>query len=182
MPDGPAIGDTCAGYVVAPTFAIAQPLFLRTSFAFLMSRTSRISTVAPRARQSKTMLLPMPRKEVDRVCLPVHIALDAMRRGKGSNDGAQALCQAMILVSFLIEDGYGDATAQQVRRAGDAISFAVRHGCDAGVWSLDEAGFNAIAKVIAAYDKQLRDAPLAAIFNASKRLERLQIEQSVNLN
>jgi hypothetical protein len=105
-----------------------------------------------------------------------------MRRGKGSNDGAQALCHAMMLVSFLIEDGYDYATAQQVHRAGDAISFAVRHGCDTGVWSLDKAGFDAVAKVIAAYDKQLRDAPLAAIFNASKRLERLQTEQSANLN
>ncbi|CAB4052619.1 MULTISPECIES: hypothetical protein [Paraburkholderia] len=53
------------------------------------------------------MLLPMPRAEVDRVCLQVHVALDAMRRGSGNVNAAQTLCQVMILTGLLAEAGYG---------------------------------------------------------------------------
>lgn len=131
-------------------------------------------TQAARARQSKTLLLPMPRVEVDRLCLQVHIALDAMRREKGNVDAAQTLCQAMILTGLLAEAGYGEASFEQMREAESVISEAFDRGRDSDLWVLDEDGFRQFALIVSTYDRQLRRAPLAAVAEASDRLERFR--------
>ena len=136
------------------------------------------TAAAARARRNKTLLLPMPRTEVDRLCLQAHIALDAMRREMGNAGAAQTLCQAMILTGLLAEAGYGEATFEQMRDAEDVISAAFDRGRDSGVWSLDESGFRQFAAIVSTYDKQLRGAPLAAIADASDRLERFRAGES----
>jgi hypothetical protein len=138
------------------------------------------TAAAARARRNKTLLLPMPRTEVDRLCLQVHIALDAMRRGMGNVGAAQTLCQAMILTGLLAEAGYGEATFQQMRDAEDVISAAFDRGRDSGVWSLDENGFRQFAVIVSTYDRQLRRAPLAAVADASDRLERFRAGESLD--
>jgi len=120
----------------------------------------------------------MPRTEVDRICLQVHIALDAMRRGAGNASAAQTLCQAMILTGLLAEAGYGEATLEQMRDAEGVISAAFDRGQDSGVWSLDEQGFERFAVIVSTYDRQLRRAPLAAVADASDRLERFRAGES----
>jgi hypothetical protein len=120
----------------------------------------------------------MPRIEVDRLCLQVHIALDAMRRGMGNAEAAQTLCQAMILTGLLAEAGYGEATFEQMRDAENVISLAFDRGRDSGVWSLDENGFRQFAAIVSTYDRQLRRAPLAAVADASDRLDRFRAGES----
>ena len=122
----------------------------------------------------------MPRTEVDRLCLQVHIALDAMRRGMGNAEAAQTLCQAMILTGLLAEAGYGEATFEQMRDAEDVISAAFDRGRDSGAWSLDEQGFQQFAEIVSTYDRQLRRAPLAAVADASDRLERFRAGESLD--
>ncbi|MPW23187.1 hypothetical protein GCT13_42080 [Paraburkholderia sp. CNPSo 3157] len=133
---------------------------------------------AARARRSKTMPLPMPRAEVDRVCLQVHVALDAMRRGMGNVNAAQTLCQVMILTGLLAEAGYGDATFEQMRVAESVVSAAFDRGRDSNLWGLDDDGFRQIAAIVATYDYQMQLAPLAAIAEASDRLERFRAGES----
>ncbi|MEX3937534.1 hypothetical protein AB4Y32_38370 [Paraburkholderia phymatum] len=138
------------------------------------------TAAAARARRNKTLLLPMPRTEVDRLCLQVHIALDVMRRGMGNAGAAQTLCQAMILTGLLAEAGYAEATFDQMRNAEDVISAAFDRGRDSGVWSLDENGFRQFAVIVSTYDRQLRRAPLAAVADASDRLERFRVGESLD--
>ncbi|TCK33376.1 hypothetical protein B0G84_7589 [Paraburkholderia sp. BL8N3] len=133
---------------------------------------------AARARRNKALLLPMPRTEVDRLCLQVHIALDAMRRGMGNAAAAQTLCQAMILTGLLAEAGYGEATFEQMHEAENLISAAFDRGRDCGVWSLDERGFQQFATIVSTYDRQLRRSPLAAVADASDRLDRFRAGES----
>ncbi|MBB5511066.1 hypothetical protein HDG35_007363 [Paraburkholderia sp. JPY681] len=116
----------------------------------------------------------MPRAEVDRLCLQVHIALDVMRRERGNAGAAQTLCQAMILTGFLAEAGYGEATFEQMQRAEEVISSAFDRGRESGVWSLEETGFRQFAAIVSTYDKQLRRAPLSAVADASDRLDRFR--------
>jgi len=132
------------------------------------------SANAARARQKKTLLLPMPRPEAERLALQVHIALDAMRLAMGNVNAAQTLCQAMILTGLLAEAGYGEATFEQMRDAETAITDAFDRGRDHGVWSLDEDGFEQFATIVSTYDYQLRRAPLAAVADASDRLDRFR--------
>ncbi|WP_229518063.1 hypothetical protein [Paraburkholderia terrae] len=136
------------------------------------------TTQTARTRRSKAMLLPMPHAEVDRVCLQVHVALDAMRRGMGNFNAAQTLCQVMILTGLLAEAGYGDATFEQMRDAESILSAAFDRGRDSDVWALDEEGFRQFATIVATYDYQMQRAPLAAIADASDRLERFRAGES----
>jgi hypothetical protein len=138
------------------------------------------TAAAARARRNKALLLPVPRAEVDRLCLQVHIALDAMRRRMGNAGAAQTLCHAMILTGLLAEAGYGEATFEQMRDAEDVISAAFDRGRDSGVWSLDENGFRQFAVMVSTYDSQLRRAPLAAVADASDRLERFRAGESLD--
>jgi len=135
---------------------------------------------AARARRSKTLLLPMPRPEVDRVCLPVHIVLDAMRRGRGNVTAAQTLYQAMILTGVLAEAGHGTTTFEQMREAETIISAAFDRGRDSDVWALDDEGFRQFAVIVTTYDYQLRRAPLAVVADASDQLDSFRAGESLD--
>ncbi|MEZ2310413.1 hypothetical protein AB6809_27600 [Paraburkholderia sp. RCC_158] len=126
------------------------------------------------ARRGKTLLLPMPRAAADELSLQIHLALDAMRRGKGNVNTAQTLCQAMILVGLLADLGYGHATVGQMRSAEAVISAAFDRGRDSGVWQLDDNGFTQFAIIATMYDEQLRRAPMSAMAEASNRLDRFR--------
>jgi hypothetical protein len=104
----------------------------------------------------------------------VHVALDVMRRGQGNHSAAQTLCQAMILTGLLSEAGYGRATFEQMREAEEIICAAFDRGRETDVWSLDHDGFAQFAVIVATYDYQLQRAPLAAVAEASERLERFR--------
>lgn len=126
------------------------------------------------ARRDKTLLLPMPHAAADELSLQIHLALDAMRRGKGNVSTAQTLCQAMILVGLLADLGYGDVTVEQMRSAETVISAAFDRGRDSGIWQLDDNGFLQFAMIATTYDQQLRRAPTSAMAEASNRLDRFR--------
>ncbi|WP_429289886.1 hypothetical protein [Paraburkholderia sp. CI3] len=133
---------------------------------------------AARARRAKTPLLPMPRATSDELSLQAHVALDAMRRGQGNVSAAQTLCQVMILTGLLAEAGYGSATFEQMQCAERVITSAFDRGRDSGVWMLDDDGFAQFATIVATYDYQLQRAPVAAIADASERLDRFRAGES----
>jgi hypothetical protein len=148
-------------------------LHLATLHYPLMAKTIPFSrnTQATRARAAKAMLLPLPRSTADELALQVHLALDALRRGKGSVGDAQTLTQAMLLATFIVEAGYGKLTPEALRTA-DAFSAACfERGRASGEWVLDPAGYEAFTAIVTVYDQQLQKAPLWAITDASDRLD-----------
>ncbi|WP_436196669.1 hypothetical protein [Paraburkholderia hospita] len=84
----------------------------------------------------------------------------------------------MILTGLLAETGYGEATFEQMREAEAVICAAFDRGREAGVWTLEGEGFEQFAVIVSTYDAQLRRAPLAAIVEASDRLERFRAGES----
>jgi hypothetical protein len=158
--------------------SVATPYTMQTT----MTRTIPFprSANAARAQRKKTLLLPVPRLEADRLALQVHIALDAMHRAKGNVHAAQTLCQVMILTGLLAEAGYGQATFEQMRDAEKVIAAAFDQGRDRDVWMLEEEGFEQFATIVSTYDFQLRRASLAAVADASDRLDRFRAGESFN--
>lgn len=128
---------------------------------------------AARARQAKALLLPIPRSTAAELILPVHIALDALRRGAGSMSAAQTLTQTMLLTGFLCDLGYGEMTYEQLRLADQAMAVTFDHGRTTDEWRLDEAHVELFASIVSAYDAQLQRAPLSALTDASARLDRI---------
>ena len=142
----------------------------------LMAKTIPFSgnTQAARARAAKASLLPLPRDVADGLSLQVHLALDTLRRGRGSADAAQTVTQAMLLAAFIVEAGYGKLTPEALRAA-DAVSAACfERGRACGEWMLDRAGYEIFAAIATTYDQQLQKAPLWAITEASDRLNRFK--------
>lgn len=135
---------------------------------------------AARARRAKTLLLPMKREAVDELSLQVHIALDAMGRGRGYPGAAQILTQAMIVTGFIAEAGYGSATFEQMHSAEQAISAAFDRGRDTGVWMLGEDALAQFATIATTYDHQLQRAPLSVIAEASDRLDRFRTGEPID--
>jgi len=141
----------------------------------LMAKTIPFSgnTQAARTRAAKAMLLALPRATAEELALQVHIALDSLRRGKGSVGATQTVTQAMLLVAFIVEAGYGMLTPEALRTA-DAVSAACfERGRASGEWVLDRAGYEIFAAIATVYDYQLQKAPLWASAEASDRLDRL---------
>jgi len=142
----------------------------------LMAKTIPFSgnTQAARARAAKAMLLPLPRDTADELALQVHLGLDSLRRADGNVDAAQTVTQAMLLVAFIAEAGYGKLTPEALRTA-DALSAACfERGRANGEWMLDRAGYDIFAAIVTIYDQQLQKAPLWAITEASDRLTRFK--------
>ncbi len=135
------------------------------------------STQTAQTRKSRTMLLPMPRKMADELVLPVHVALDALRRGHGSVQAALTLTHTMLLVGFMAEAGYGSATIEQMQTAEKVVLVAFDRGRDSGEWRFDDEAFATFATIASTYDRQLQRAPLRAIAEASERLDRLTAGQ-----
>ncbi|MEI5999872.1 hypothetical protein H3V53_22490 [Paraburkholderia bengalensis] len=128
---------------------------------------------AARARQAKALLLPIPRSMAVELILPVHIALDAMRRGAGSRSAAQTLTQTMLLTGFLCDLGYGEMTYEQLRIADQALSVAFERGRTSDDWRLGDEHVELLAHIVSTYDAQLQRAPLSALTDASARLDRI---------
>lgn len=131
------------------------------------------SNQAARARQSKALLLPIPRSMAIELILPVHIALDALRRGAGSMSAAQTLTQTMLLTGFLCDLGYGEMTYEQLRTADQALAATFERGRTNDEWRLDEAHVELFAYIVSSYDAQLQRAPLSALTDASASLDRI---------
>jgi len=130
------------------------------------------NTQAACARAAKGMLLPLPRGTADELALRTHLALDILRRGKGGVSDAQTLTQAMLVVAFLAESGYGKLTPETLRKADTLSAACFERGRASGTWVLDEAGYEAFADIVTLYDLQLQKAPLWAVTDASDRLAR----------
>ncbi|RFU46453.1 hypothetical protein [Paraburkholderia sp. DHOC27] len=131
-------------------------------------------TQAARARAAKAALLPLPRATADELALQVHLALDALRRGKGNLNDAQTLTQTMILVSLLTDAGYGTLAPESLRRADALIAACFDEGRATGVWALDMAGFRSFAEIVTLYDHQLQKVPFWAVAEASDKLDRFK--------
>jgi hypothetical protein len=119
------------------------------------------------------MLLPIPRSMAAELILPVHIALDALRRGAGSMSAAQTLTQTMLLTGFLCDLGYGEMTYDQLRTADQALAVTFERGRSSDEWHIDEAHVELLSHIVSTYDAQLQRAPLSALTDASARLDRI---------
>jgi hypothetical protein len=132
------------------------------------------------ARHTKTRMLPVPRATADDLALKVHLALDIMRRRQGCRAHAQTLLQMTVLAGYLVDRGYG-LVSQSVYEAADAaLGVCFERGHATGEWFLDEKGFRPLAQLVTVYDDQVHHAPLAAITDASDRLDHLAASQARN--
>jgi len=132
------------------------------------------SPQAARARLTKAVLLPIPRRYSDVLSLTAYTALDALRAGRGWSEGAQHLIEVVFLAHFLSDEGYGALGPGALSAGTTAMTAVIEKGRATGAWELDSFGYEWIAAIIVLHDWQLRTASLSALSAASERLERIQ--------
>ncbi|MCA7955729.1 hypothetical protein LGM43_36435 [Burkholderia seminalis] len=130
------------------------------------------------SRKAKSWLLPMSRQDADRVALRYHIALAAVRTGRGTRMHLQLLLQMSVLAS-LIGHAYGAALCPDaIRKVEQSLLEGFSRGEQTDTWTLDEEAIELCAAIATHHDHQLGTVPLAAIDDAARRLDRFLSHQS----
>ncbi|WP_341318790.1 hypothetical protein WN982_27790 [Paraburkholderia sp. IMGN_8] len=133
-----------------------------------------------RARQNKSLLLPLPRVEADKLSLSVHAALDALRRGRGNASAVKTLMGATILTGLLAESGYETTIFEQLETADQGIKTIFNRGRETGTWLLEPETFTQFAQIVTTYDQQLRKAPVWELVDANETLALVQKGQPLH--
>lgn len=136
---------------------------------------------AAASRKAKARLLPLVRQDADQVSMRYHAALAALRNQQGTRIHLQRLLQMLVMTTFI-----GEAYASPVRSdvlvaAKEHIGAAVTRAKDTGLWTLDDEAIELCAAIVTHHDYQLRTAPLAAIADATQRLDRFLNSQSCDV-
>ncbi|MCA7955772.1 hypothetical protein LGM43_36685 [Burkholderia seminalis] len=133
---------------------------------------------AAASRKAKSRLLPMSRLDADRVAPRYHLALAAVRSGQGERIHLQLLLQMIVLASF-IRDAYAASLCPEaIGKVEQGLLQAVRRCEQSAAWTLDDEAIALCAAIATHHDHQLRTAPLAAIDDATRRLNRFLSDRS----
>jgi hypothetical protein len=128
---------------------------------------------APRKRVAKAFLLPMPRAQADAMSLQSRIALETVRRQKAGRHEATCMAQVVMLTSFLTEAGHGRIDLPSIRGVETEVLALLQRGVATGDWSIPEALVESLTAIVNENDRQLREVRLAAVVDATERLDRV---------
>jgi hypothetical protein len=123
---------------------------------------------------TKTLLLPMPAHQAQRLSLEYHTAFQALRMQRGSQHGLAVLLQLVVLAGFIDEARRHELPGDVLASAEQGINAALKHGASSNEWTLDAQTDELVAALISWHDDQLRSAPLTVFAEAIERLERLR--------
>jgi hypothetical protein len=138
------------------------------------TQSNQQARTAKRQRISKTMLLPVPRKDSDSLSLQNHLALCALGARQGSAFGLRILLQMVVMTGFIDEARSQEIQPELLVEAEERISEAFSRGEEHAQWFLDGRALALCHSLITWHDGQLRTAPLILLENATERLERLR--------
>lgn len=122
-----------------------------------MTRQSSFAhRVAPkRAIRTKAELLPIPRKDSDKIALRYHLALAALKQRHGSAYDLQLLIQRLALAHHLDGSQARALPLDTVRAIERDLRTAFDPGIATNVWFLDEPAGNRCAAVLTEHDRQI---------------------------
>ncbi|WP_413141078.1 hypothetical protein [Burkholderia cepacia] len=123
------------------------------------------------AKLAKTLLLPMPHQQADKLSLEYHAAFEALRMRRGSARGLAVLLQLVVLSRLIDEARKRELRAEILVASERGINAALERGNAGGEWWLDPQTDDLVAALIAWHDDQLRQAPLGVFAEALERLE-----------
>lgn len=131
------------------------------------------------AKQAKALQLPMSRESAESLALSVHVALDMMRRGSGTSHAIQVLTHATLLVGAIALAGKLELPNDLMNAAQEALAESVTQGVDIDEWRLSSEGFEVLARVVSAFDNQLRLASVAALSEANRYVRAIRESPAV---
>ncbi|SOE63376.1 hypothetical protein SAMN05414139_02299 [Burkholderia sp. D7] len=116
------------------------------------------------------MLLPMSGTLVRKVSLQNHLALVALRQGRGNVDLAAELLKTVFVTFYLSDPACLAIHLQNFTHAEAALLALMKDAASSGNWRLDETGRETIEVILALHDQQLTAMPAHRIEREKQRL------------
>ncbi|WP_321935327.1 hypothetical protein [Paraburkholderia sp. J8-2] len=132
--------------------------------------SARHSAFAKRNRHKKGLFLPMERSAANKLVLPIRLALETLRRGRGRRDAIFSMVEVTLLVGFLIEAGDSVISKETVDSAERRLHRALEDLGGSDGMELDPELVETLTVVVNEYDRVLREARLISILEANERL------------
>jgi hypothetical protein len=138
-----------------------------------MSNKPKNPKTMRRAPLTRAQLLPIAPATARAFSLRYHLALAAMRNGRGNADLASELVKVLYLTYFMCERDRLDPAIATFLKA-EAVLRGCIHDSEADhPWAIADDQCEAIEVVLCAHDTQLASAPLHRIEIAKGRLDRI---------
>ncbi|WP_250500993.1 hypothetical protein [Caballeronia sp. GAWG1-5s-s] len=126
-----------------------------------------------RSPLTRAQLLPIAPATARVFSLKNHLALVAMRNGRGNAALASELIKTLYLTYFVSETDRLDPPFATFLKAETVLRACIRDSETADAWGIADDQCEAIEAVLCAHDTQLASAPLHQIEVAKGRLERI---------
>ncbi|WP_438391778.1 hypothetical protein [Caballeronia sp. DA-9] len=119
------------------------------------------------------MLLPTAAATARAVSLQNHMALVALRSGRGNIELAGELLKTVYLTYFLCAPDHIKSTSEKFLAAELALKSSILDSTTGGEWRLSDALCHNIEAVLCLHDAQLASVPVHQIAAAKERLSRV---------
>ena len=154
---------SCCAILYPSALALSQALTSK------LSARKRVRTVSPLftalvAQQSGLL------SSTDAMALRCHLALDAIRRGAGSNALFSLLGRHLVVATNLGSLGYRPEGLETLRVAQQALLRMRRDVDTSGAWNLDTEAYSALCSALAHFDAQLAIAPVDQVARAQRKM------------
>ncbi len=141
--------------------------------------TRRDATAFVRLFENRSLI---PESHARKVGLAYHLALEEMRRGRGTDAAMNQLAYALNLALVLCELGFGPEQEARIHRAQEFLEHAVVGGRQGRRWHVSEEAYRAICPALEVHDQQIETATHADIRRAEEKIkERLAAGDVVRL-
>jgi hypothetical protein len=138
------------------------------------SSSNRKQSNAPvRSRNGKALYLPMDRAAADAICLPIRLALEAIRQKRADQRAANYMAQVILLTRFLTKAGHGGLDIALLAESEAQLSDLLTRGKASNDWTFSESLIEHLTIIVNEHDRQIRECRLKAIVNASNAVDRL---------
>jgi hypothetical protein len=122
---------------------------------------------------TRAMLLPMAADLASKVSLHNHLALVALRHGKGNADLIAELLKTVYVAHDLLDPDQRVTHTEQFARAESAVKAVIKHAAATDEWRLAEEECERVEQILRLHDKQLVALPKHLINGAKQRLMRV---------
>lgn len=130
---------------------------------------------------TRAMLLPMSAELASKVSLHNHLALVALRHGKGNADLIAELLKTVYVAYDLLDPDQRVTHTEQFARAESAVKAVIKHAAATDEWRLAEEECEGVELILRLHDAQLAALPKHRIEGAKQRLMRVLAKGSFPL-
>jgi hypothetical protein len=113
----------------------------------------------------------MDRAAANAICLPIRLALEAIRQQRADLRAANYMAQVILLTTFLTKAGQGALDLGFLAESESQLSDLLTRGKASGDWTFPDSLIEHLTVIVNEHDRQIRECRLKAIVTASDAMD-----------